>query len=411
MNRFENYFLMSEGDVVDYVIFKLPDFFAQGADLSCKEIGDGNLNYVFRVKDELSGKTIIVKQAGEELRISKEMHVSTDRGRIEARILGIQNEYAPGLVPEVYSYDPVMCAILMEDMTGHTMMRTALINHEIYPKFAEQISDFLVKTLLLTSDICMDHKDKERLTAEFVNPDLCEITHDLVYTEPFINDKERNIVFEPSLEFVKKEIYGDEKLHLAAAKLKLVFLTDAQSLIHGDLHTGSIFINKEHIYVFDPEFAFYGPAGYDIGNVIANMLFAHFNGLEIIENPDEKKTFTDWTLSVVQDVVDLFIEKYDSVYDGHVKDPMTKVAGFKEYYLKKILLQTAGVTGLELIRRIVGMAKVKDITMIEDADKRVHAEKCLLTIAKRLILNADDYNNGSDYISLVDSVVKSIGEA
>ncbi len=410
MDRFERYFLMTEGDVVSYVTFKLPGFFDDGAELSCKEIGDGNLNYVFRVKDEVSGKTIIVKQAGEELRISKEMHVSTDRGRIEARILGIQNEYAPGLVPKVYSYDPVMCAILMEDMTGHTMMRTALISHEIYPKFAEQITDFLVKTLLLTSDICMDHKDKEKLTAEFVNPDLCEITHDLVYTEPFINDKDRNIVFEPNMEFVQKEIYGDKDLHLAAAKLKLDFLTDAQSLIHGDLHTGSIFINKDHIYVFDPEFAFYGPAGYDTGNVIANMLFAHFNGLESIEDAGERKKFTDWTLSCVQDIVDLFIQKYDVVYDENVRDPMAKVQGLKEYYLKKILMQTAGVTGLELIRRIVGMAKVKDITMIEDEKKRLHAEKTLLTVAKRLILNPDDFNNGSDYISLVTATVNSMGE-
>lgn len=50
------------------------------------------------------------------------------------------------------------------------------------------------------------------------------------------------------------------------------FMTRAQSLIHGDLHTGSIFINEESTKVFDPEFCFYGPMGYDIGNVIANMI-------------------------------------------------------------------------------------------------------------------------------------------
>ena len=57
-----------------------------------------------------------------------------------------------------------------------------------------------------------------------------------------------------------------------------------------------------------------------------------------------------------------------------VKDPMAKVKGFKEFYIKKILLQTAGVAGLEIIRRIVGIAKVKDITVIEDEKKRIHAE-------------------------------------
>ena len=39
-----------------------------------------------------------------------------------------------------------------------------------------------------------------------------------------------------------------------------------KSLIHGDLHTGSIFINEESTKVFDPEFCFYGPMGYVKGN-------------------------------------------------------------------------------------------------------------------------------------------------
>lgn len=128
--------------------------------LECKEIGDGNLNYVFRVKDGKSGKSIIVKQAGEALRISADMHISTDRGRIEAKILGIQEMYAPGLVPKVYLYDGVMCAMIMEDMTGHTMMRTGLINHEVYPLFADHVTTFMVNSLLRTTDVVMGHKEK-----------------------------------------------------------------------------------------------------------------------------------------------------------------------------------------------------------------------------------------------------------
>ncbi|MDD3142505.1 MAG: S-methyl-5-thioribose kinase, partial [Lachnospiraceae bacterium] len=277
MSRFDTYFLMKTEDVAEYVQEKL-NFFPEGATLEAKEIGDGNLNYVFRVKDTNSGKTIIVKQAGESLRISEEMKLSTDRGRIEAKILGIQGEYAPGLVPEVYMYDATMCAMLMQDMIGHTMMRTGLINHETYPLFAEHISTFLVNSLLLTTDVVMNHKEKKENVKSFINPDLCEISEDLVYSEPFIDYNKRNNVFPPIADFVKTELYEDKALHLEAAKCKFDFMNNAQSLIHGDLHTGSIFINQEHTYVFDPEFAFYGPMGYDIGNVIANMFFAWCNG-------------------------------------------------------------------------------------------------------------------------------------
>ena len=51
MSDFNTYFLMKEPDVIDYVQAKL-SYFDADAPLACKEIGDGNLNYVFRVWDE-----------------------------------------------------------------------------------------------------------------------------------------------------------------------------------------------------------------------------------------------------------------------------------------------------------------------------------------------------------------------
>jgi 5-methylthioribose kinase len=404
MSKYDSYFLMKAEEVPDYVKEKLT-YFDADARLECKEIGDGNLNYVFRVKDPASGKTIIVKQAGEALRISAEMHVSTDRGRIEAKILGIQDSYAPGLVPKVYLYDGTMCAMVMEDMIGHTMMRTGLLKHETYPKFADHVTTFMVNSLLRTTDVVLGHKEKKELVKSFINPDLCEISEDLVYSEPFIDYNHRNNVFPPNAEFVKKELYEDQALHLEAAKLKFEFMNNAQSLIHGDLHTGSVFINKEHTYIFDPEFAFFGPMGYDIGNVIANMFFAWCNGDATIEDEKEKEEFCGWCLSTISDIVDLFIEKYNKVFDEHVTETMAKVPGFKEWYLEGILSDTAGVAGLESIRRTVGMANVIDITTIPDEEKRARAEKIVITLAKNYIMNRRSFRSGADYLNAIKEAI------
>jgi len=404
MSKYDSYFLMKAEEVPDYVKEKLT-YFDADARLECKEIGDGNLNYVFRVKDPASGKTIIVKQAGEALRISAEMHVSTDRGRIEAKILGIQDSYAPGLVPKVYLYDGTMCAMVMEDMIGHTMMRTGLLKHEIYPKFADHVTTFMVHSLLRTTDIVLGHKEKKELVKSFINPDLCEISEDLVYSEPFIDYNNRNNVFPPNADFVKKELYEDQALHLEAAKLKFEFMNNAQSLIHGDLHTGSVFINKEHTYIFDPEFAFFGPMGYDIGNVIANMFFAWCNGDATIEDEGEKEEFCGWCLRTISDIVDLFIEKYNKVFDEYVTETMAKVPGFKEWYLEGILSDTAGVAGLESIRRTVGMANVIDITTIPDEEKRARAEKIVITLAKNYIMNRRSFRSGADYLNAIKEAI------
>ncbi|MDR0550538.1 MAG: S-methyl-5-thioribose kinase [Spirochaetaceae bacterium] len=392
MPGFDKYFLMKEADIPAYIRNQMPDYFPRDARLAVKEIGDGNLNYVFRVVEEGTGKSIIVKQAGEQLRISAEMRITTDRNRIESEILLIQHKYAPGLVPKIFKYDTVMCACIMEDLSDHRLMRYALMKHEVFPKFAEDITTYMVNTLLNTTDVVMEHKAKKELVKSFINPELCEITEDLVYTEPYNDAKGRNIVTPENLEFVKKELYTDTALHLEIAKLKFDFMNNAQALLHGDLHTGSIFVKPDSTKIFDPEFAFYGPMGYDIGNVIANLFFAWDNG-DAAGNAE----FCNWTLKTAVEVIDLFKAKFLAEYKKKASDIMAKTEGFAEYYLDTIIADTAAGAGTELIRRTVGMAQVKDVTTIADRAKRIRAERINIHCAKDLIMNRAKFKTGADF--------------
>ncbi len=403
MANYDKYFLMREEDVAGYVQTKYAGHFAPDAELSVKEIGDGNLNYVFRVTEEKTGKSMIVKQAGESLRISAEMHVSTDRNRIESEILQLQDKLAPGTVPKIFGYDTVMCACAMEDLSDHELMRYALMRHEIFPRFAEDISTYMVNTLLKTTDVVMEHKEKKALVKSFINPELCEITEDLVLMEPYNDLNGRNIVDPKIADFVKKELYEDKELQLAVANLKFEFMNNAQALLHGDLHTGSIFVKKDSTRVFDPEFAFYGPMGYDIGNVVANLIFAYDNGAAA-----GAAEFCAWTLDTIEKTIDLFIEKFRKTWDECVTEPMAKVEGFRECYLKSIMSDTAAYTGTELHRRTVGMAQVKDVTTIPDADKRARAEKLNIIAGKDYILHRDTFFCGKDFTAAVKRAEKAL---
>lgn len=402
MSGFDTYFLMKEEDAIEYAKVKVPQKEWDVDSMTCKEIGDGNLNYVFKVVDA-KGHSVIIKQAGEELRISKEMKIDTDRNRIESEILILQGELAPGYVPEIYFYDTVMCACGMQDLSDHMIMRTAMLEHKIFPKFAEQISTFMAQVLMGTTDITMDHQKKKELQRKFINPELCDISEALVYTEPYNDILKRNNVFAPIADFVEEKLYGDEELHCEIAKLKMDFLTRAQSLIHGDLHTGSIFINEETTMVFDPEFCFYGPMGYDIGNVVANMIFAWANGDACGETE-----FCKWTESVIVDVVNLTMAKLKAYYEENVSDIMFKNEAYKEYYLDTIRQDTAAVTGLELIRRVVGMANVKDLTTIADAEKRARAEKICITAAINYIKNRDQKKCGRCFLGTLKDAVAAV---
>ena len=388
MSKFDTYFLMSPEDAIEYAKVKAPQKNWDVDSMTCKEIGDGNLNFVFKVQDG-NGSSIIIKQAGGTARISEDMVLDTDRNRIESEILELQGELAPGYVPEIYFYDTVMSACGMQDLSDHKIMRTAMLEHKVYPKFADQISTFMAQVLMGTTDIVMDHQEKKALQRKFINPELCDISEALVYTEPYNDELHRNNVYAPIADFVKEKLYEDKELECEAAKLKMDFMTRAQSLIHGDLHTGSIFINEETTMVFDPEFCFYGPMGYDIGNVVANMIFAWLNG-----DAYGNEEFCKWVESVIVDVVNMTMTKLEDYYKEHVTDTLCKNEAYRKYYMATILEDTAAVTGLEMIRRTVGMANVKDITTIADEAKRARAEKICITAAIDFIKNRADKKCG-----------------
>lgn len=278
MTDFSKYFLMINEDkpeeterlVIEYTLLKTQGTGEGKIDWDVPSMkakipaAHGNLNHVCRVTDD-KGHSLYIKQAGDTLRISEDMTATLDRNRQESEILQLEEKFAPGLVPHIYFYDTVMSASGMEDCSDFEVMRDAMLKHTIYPGFAERIADFMVDTLLLSSDIVMDHREKKELTRRFITPDLDDITEKLVLMEPYLGAA-RNNIFAPNKEFVEKELYSDEVLHLAVSKLKFNFMTNAQALLHGDLHTGSIFIKEDAIKVFDCEFGTFAPMGYDVGN-------------------------------------------------------------------------------------------------------------------------------------------------
>lgn len=386
--------MLTEKEVVAYM--KNFAYFSEGADIACEEIGDGNLNYVYRLVDKNSKKSLILKQSGPVARISDEFKVSPDRNRIESEILKLQGELAPGLVPAVYHYNPLLNATVMEDLSDHETLRHGLLQGKTYPQFAGDITTFLVNTLLLTSDVASGHKEKKEQVKSFTNPELCEITEDLVFTEPFYASP-RNELSSQLESFVQKELWNDPNLLLETAKLKFGFMSHAQSLVHGDLHTGSIFVKADSTKVFDPEFAFYGPAGYDIGNLMANLIFAYAHHLAVSQN----EVFQTYLTDTISQVVELFKTKFLEKWEEVATEPTARYKGFKEFYLDEIITDSMGIAGHELARRIIGIAKVKDITSIKEEKARLSAEIFCLSLAKDLIMNRSQIKNGDQLIKTI----------
>ena len=381
--KYQEHFLLDCDEVISYV--KEKNLFLENDDLTVKEIGDGNINYIFKVENKIDGKSIVLKQADKLLR-SSGRPLDLARSKIEANILRIENNLAPHFVPEIYFYDEIMCVLAMEDISEYKNLRTELVAGKIFPNFADNISEFLSRTLLLTTDLFMDKFEKKKNVKEFINPELCDISECLVFTEPYDNNKNRNIITTGNEEFVENMLYKNEDLHFAILKLREKFMNYSQSLIHGDLHSGSIFINEKGIKIIDPEFSFYGPMAYDIGNVIGNLYFPLYRAKFFMEDSKKKEEFINWLEKCILDIPILFSEKCKLLWEKYSNDRLLKNKKFRDYYIENIVKDSLAYAGTEMIRRTVGDAKVLELTSLENSEKKLELERDLINKAVSMIM-------------------------
>lgn len=398
MGRFRTHFLMNHEEVKEYVLEQV-DLFDEKVNLSVTEIGDGNINYVFLVKDLESGKSVVLKQADKVLRSSGRA-LDIERNKIEAEALILQYSLVPKYVPEIYAYDEIMAVLIMEDISAFKNLRYELENQLIFPKFADDISTFLVQTLLSTTDLILKPQIKKERVQQFINSDMCDISEDLVFTEPYNDYKNRNIISKENQKFVEKYLYQNEVLIGEVGKLRNNYMNNAQSLLHGDLHSGSIFINQEGMKVIDPEFAFYGPMGYDIGNVIGNLFFPLIK-TEMYEGSSQ---FTQWLRETISQIIDLVKEKLIREFNKQVTLDIYLNSYFIKNYINEVISDTLGYAGTEIIRLTIGDARVREVATAPVGEKRVQMERNLLLLGSELILKRHEIKAGAELLNLYDLI-------
>ncbi len=359
--------------------------FQSTEEIEAVEVGDGNLNLVFKVWAKADPKrTVVLKQALPYVRlVGDSWPLPPDRARIEAQALEIQARLVPQHMPKVYFYDPGMYLTAMQNLTEHIIMRKGMIQAIKYPRFAEHIGLFMARTLGNTSDLVLDYRTKKLEVARFINPELCKITEDLVFTEPY-RYTDRNL-FHKEIEPQVLALQTDESLRVEVAAMKEKFMTQAQALVHGDLHTGSIMINQTETVVIDPEFAFYGPTGFDVGAVIGNLLLSYASHEVRTTDPDKRADFRKYLTDSIIQLWHVFEREFQPIWNQ--VDPINMPKGYQQNYMLNILQDAAGMGACKMMRRVIGLAGVEDIRGIENVDDRSIAASLALNIAQTLIMN------------------------
>ena len=406
-----SYAILDRDTLPDYVsnLARPMEILGAGTEFDITEIGDGNLNFVFRVsRPGHPERSIIVKQAVPYLRMAGESWpLNKNRMITEIRALQTYNDIVPDFVPGIYHADENMCVIIMEDLGAAKVLRYPMMEGEKFPNIGDEIGKFLAESLFRTSYVGMQSVERRELMQKFVlNDDLCKLTEEFIFTFPFV-DHESNYQNPPVNKYALDVLGSDPEYMQRVLRFKELFLSKSDALIHGDLHTGSLMAARDGVYVIDSEFAFFGPFGFDVGKIIANFLMSctsHFHRKGGAE-------YQSWLLGECAKIWNTFERNFLAfwenapnsalVYEGMLKPD--DLAKYKRRFMTRILQDAVGFCACSLARRTVGIAGVADIRDIDDLAVRTRLEKINIDLSHFLMMNYDSFESIEAFITEVES--------
>jgi 5-methylthioribose kinase len=377
-----------------------------------REVGDGNLNLVFIV--EGPDGSVCVKQALPYVRAAgPSWPMSPERAYFENAYFSAVTPHVGRLIPEIYHYDADLYCTVMERLSPHIILRHGLIAGRRYPNLAHDIGEYVARASFFTSDLARPFERKLEGMALFAaNKALVRISVDLIFTDPY-RQSERNRHTSPQLDRTVAQLRGDAPLKLAAARFGWKFLNQIEALVHGDLHSGSVMVTDTDTRVIDPEFAFYGPIGFDLGAFFGNLLLSWYSQAGHATPGDDRAAYRRWILEQLAIFWESFRSRFLTLWrqqahgDGFPAALFDTPAGeaaleaARSAFVESLFADMLGFAACKMIRRIVGFAHVIDLESIRDPPLRARCETAALAMARTLLTEPSRFQSVRDVIEAV----------
>ncbi|WP_405926220.1 S-methyl-5-thioribose kinase [Streptomyces sp. NBC_00035] len=360
-----------------------------------REVSDGNMNRVFLATSADGTRGLAVKQALPWVRVAgPSWPMSPERADAEARAYEQVAKVAPDKIPAIHGYDAENYALVMEDMSDLEVLRTVLNEGASYgPDTSARIGEFVAQLSFATSDFGMSSADRKALIATSVSPELCKITEDVVLSEPYIEHEHNH--WHPELADLAAEFRADARLRTEVADLRHVFMTSGQALLHGDLHTGSVMVGVREgapvVRVFDPEFSFVGPIGFDLGLYWANTLVSQARADALGTATDHGDQLRLSWEAFESEFRRLWPTRVDTFFDD----------AYLDRFLARLWTESLGFAGTEIIRRIIGFAHLTDLTTLPDP---VPASRRALLLGRELVIRRAELTGPGDVRAVIEAL-------
>ena len=382
-----------------YLDFSKPLIISAIGEGSLEEDGDGYINFVYRVSD---GKwKLILKQARKDGRVAALKDMSLDRAALEYDYMKLGRVIVPEYFPELYFYDAENLVFAVEDVSHLKIARFQLNKSIMFPKMAGQIAEYLAKMHFYTSDYYLDTDTFRKLQVRFMNARMREVFDNMAFMNRDIGTPEGpGFELDPEYADYIRDLVFDPRVVLERYKLRDLFMRKAEVLLHGDFHTSNVFVDQEDLKVIDMEYAFFGPAAYDLGYQESHLLSQFICGaFRPFDSEAERRNFVSYMLASMQHLFDEYCRVFFACWDNDAKAVYQGVPGMQEYVRKQLLQNMIGFCATSNIFRCAGghgnYPEYDDLT-----DKTAQRNAVILSMIMdhRMILCREDYNNTQEWI-------------
>jgi 5-methylthioribose kinase len=333
--------------------------------------GDGYCNYVFAVSD--SSHSVIVKQSAPALRRTGRI-LTPARNRFEAEIMKVRAAIVPQYVPKLYHVDYDNHIFVMEDVSNLKLVRFEFNKDHQLPLLAQQGAEYLAATHFYTSEFFLPTKTFRALLGHFMNPELRTVMENGIFLGIF-GAKEFDYACGQDFVDYCKYIFEDPELKFQRYKLRHLFMSKSETLIHGDFHTSNIFADDNTLKVIDMEYTFGAPLSYDLGFILANIISQFCSAsFRPYDTEAERKECQAYLLSLFKLLYTNYIDYFFEYWDRDAKIEYKVTNGYRETIALDILRECLGFAACVNFSRVCGTMDTADFDCIEDNDLRTKAK-------------------------------------
>ncbi len=237
--------------------------------LKLEKPGEGNMNKVLRATTQ-SG-SFIVKQARPWVEKYPQFAAPVERLEVEATFFKIANGITAlsPYTPDILDFDAGNHIMAVEDL-GTGKGYTTIYEPGTLLTAAE------VEALARYLSLLHAWKPEPGAPAFPRNLKLRkDLNHIHIFEFPFNPDNGLNLdEIQTGLSAVAQPFQHNSVLKSRVAELGDCYIEEGPCLLHGDFYPGSWLATSSGLKVIDPEFAFMGPAAFDLGVLIAHMMLA-----------------------------------------------------------------------------------------------------------------------------------------